>query len=342
MSTAKKVVVLGDMRDIHHHGCEAVMAQVQRGLAQAGLPPQLILPGLDWKAAGSTCSEADLVVINGEGALHDSRPSVSEVLELADQRHRDGRPTALINSSWFNNDDTLTKRLNAFSLVALRESRSHATVAAAGVNCRMVPDLAISEALDCKPRLPDVSANGFMVSDSTRPEITRQLERLASHRNWRYLPALARPIEQRPSAKSRRIHRHVQLAGWLGPLARITLSPRYRAHCIGVATVDEYCRALASVRGVVTGRFHTVCFALGLEVPMLIVASNTPKIESVLADAGLDLSRRVVNRSALESISEVPPFSAEELSSLRKFLERTRAAQRELFCSLRELGMKSS
>jgi polysaccharide pyruvyl transferase WcaK-like protein len=93
---------------------------------------------------------------------------------------------------------------------------------------------------------------------------------------------------------------------------------------------------------VVTGRFHTACFALGLEVPMLIVASNTPKIESVLTDAGLDLSRRVVKLSELESIVEVPPFSAAELSSLRRFLESTRAAHRELFSSLRELVGRTS
>jgi polysaccharide pyruvyl transferase WcaK-like protein len=247
----------------------------------------------------------------------------------------------LINSSWFRNDEHLTKRLDAFELVALRESQSHATVAAEGVTCRMVPDLAISEAIDCKTRLTNAPTSGFMVSDSTRPEITRQLERFSSKRGWRYLPVLARPVERRPSAKSRRIHRRVQMAGLFGPLARIFLTPRYRAHCLGVTTPEEYCRALAGVRGVVTGRFHTACFALGLEVPMMVVASNTPKIESVLGDAGLDTSRRVVNLAELDKISEVPPISEAELGALRSFLDATRNAHRELFSSLRKLVVRS-
>jgi len=342
MNTAKKIVVLGDMRDIHHHGCEAVMAQVQRGLTRVGLPPQLILPGLDWKAAGSACREADLVVINGEGALHHSRPSVSGVLELAEQRRKDGRPTALINSSWFHNDEDLTKRLGAFDLVALRESQSHVTVAAAGVNCRMVPDLAISEAFDSQSKWGGVERSGFMVSDSTRPEVTWKLEFFADRRGWDYLPVLARPVELRPSAKSHRIHQRVRLVDRFGPFARIFLSARYRAHCAGVASVDEYCGALARVSGVLTGRFHTACFALGLEVPMLIVASNTPKIESVLTDAGLDLSRRIVKLPELKHIVEVPPFSDAELSSLQKFLETTRAAHQELFSALQQLATKGS
>ena len=75
---------------------------------------------------------------------------------------------------------------------------------------------------------------------------------------------------------------------------------------------------------------------------MLVVASNTPKIESALSDAGLDLSHRVVNLSELENILEVPPFSGEELSSLRRFLETTRAAQHELFSVLQEMVSKTS
>jgi polysaccharide pyruvyl transferase WcaK-like protein len=91
------------------------------------------------------------------------------------------------------------------------------------------------------------------------------------------------------------------------------------------------------VRGVVTGRFHTACFALGLEVPMVVVASNTPKIEAVLADAGLDLARRVVPSTELDSVRDVPPFTPEEALSLRRFLEATRAAHRAMFSDLQSL-----
>jgi len=337
MSASPSVVILGDMRDLHHHGCEAVMAQMHSGLAQVGLMPTRVLPGLEWKSAAQDCGEAGLVVINGEGALHDSQPVIRELLELAELRRNAGRPTALINFSWFRNDGALTKRLAAFDLVAVRDPQSRAELDAHGVGCHLVPDLAIAQALQWRAQHAAPPTAGFMVSDSTKPELTRELRRFAEAQQWRYLPVLARPVEQRPGAKSRKIHRRCQWARWLGPFAGVVLSPRYHAHLVGLPTLDEYCAAVAGARGVVTGRFHTVCLALGLEVPLLAIASNTPKIESLLTAAGLDPKRRVIAAAELGHITTVPAYDATELASLRRFLEATRAQQTDLFRSIAAL-----
>jgi polysaccharide pyruvyl transferase WcaK-like protein len=46
-------------------------------------------------------------------------------------------------------------------------------------------------------------------------------------------------------------------------------------------------RITEGTRVVVAARFHGVCFCMKLGVPFLAIASNTPKIEGMLADAGL-------------------------------------------------------
>jgi polysaccharide pyruvyl transferase WcaK-like protein len=337
-ATAPSVVVLGDMRDLHHHGCSAVMCQLANGLAGVGLPPDLFVPGLDWNAARTACLTASLVVINGEGALHHSRPAIAQILALAEARRALGRPTALVNSSWFDNDPALTRRLSAFDLVVLRDPQSLRAVGEAGVAASLVPDLAIRQALRFhEGRSTAAAATGLMVSDSTKPKLTRQLTRLAATRGWTYLPVLARPDEVRPGAKSRKIRQRYQFARLLGPLARHVLSPRHHAHLVGEPTLDAYCRRLAAAEGVVTGRFHTVCLALGLRVPLLAVASNTPKIEALLTDAGLDLSRRVLAPEKLAAITGVPAYTAAESAALDTFLSRADHAYADLFARIRSL-----
>ncbi|AKC81722.1 hypothetical protein IMCC26134_01095 [Verrucomicrobia bacterium IMCC26134] len=329
------VLVLGDMRDLHHHGCSAVMHQLADGLAGVGLAPDTFVSGLDWELQREACLAASLVVINGEGALHHSRPAIAQILALAEARRALGRPTALVNSSWFENEPALTRRLPAFDLVVLRDPQSLRAVTDEGISASLVPDLAIRQAL--RFDVGRSAAAGVMVSDSTKPNLTRQLTRLAAERGWSYLPVLARPDEVRPGAKSRKIHRRYRFARLLGPLARHVISPRYHAHLVGEPTLDAYCRRLAAAEGVVTGRFHTVCLALGLRVPFLAVASNTPKIEALLTDAGLDLSRRVVSPDKLFNVTEVPCYTAAESAALDKFLSCAEQAYTELFARIRGL-----
>jgi hypothetical protein len=332
------VVVLGDTRDLHHHGCEAVMSALIGGLAAKGMAPDEVITGHHWKARPDSCRKARLLVINGEGSLHHNRPVIHELLEIAGLRRVDGLPTALVNSSWFANDPSLTARLSVFDLVALREARSHGEVSAADVPCILAPDLALREGISRAKERPSEPAGPVMVSDSTRVGDTRLLRSLAARRGWRYLPVLYPPELPRAGAKSRKIWRKCRLARRLGPLARWLVSARYHAHLAGVAGLDAYCGALAGSAGVVTARFHTVCLCIGLGVPFVAVSSNTPKIEALLEDAGLDVGRRMISRDSLDGVSGVPAFTAGELEALERFTNRTALAHEDLFARLGRLA----
>ena len=328
-------VILGDTRDLHHHGCEAVLHQLITGLTEVGLPPAAVLHGMEWEPYSDTCLQAPLVVLNGEGALHHARPVVESVLTLAEKRRAAGLPTALVNASWFANTPEQTRRLAAFDLVALRDGESRRAVRAENIETLNAPDLAIRQAMQWRAAHSAAAGTEVpTVSDSTRPEITKQLRAFAAQRGWKYLPVLYPPKAPRPGAKSRKIFRKLRLAKMLGPLARVLLSPRYHAHLAGVPDMDAYCAALSSHRGALAGRFHTVCYCLGLRIPIAALASNTPKIESLLTDAGLDTARRMI---ALSSLTDIPPFTAAEAAALDQFLTNAEQEYTTLFRRLRLL-----
>lgn len=297
------------------------MAELTDGLACHGLRAAHVLAGLKWRDKREICESADLVVINGEGALHHDRPAVAEVIGLAKLRNAAGKTTVLLNTSWFQNAPERSRDLGAFSLVAARESVSAGKIAEdGGLVPMLVPDLAIAYAARSGVRYQ--GGGSVMVSDSTKPERTKELRRVAASHGWEYLPVLAYPETPRPGEKSRKIVQRARMARCLGALAPILLGTRYHAHAVGVADTLDYLQRLAASGGVVTGRFHTVCFALAMGVPFVAVASNTPKIEAIIRDAGLDPKKRVLPVEELRKLDGVRAYDAQESAALEEFARR--------------------
>lgn len=332
----RKVLVLGDTRDIYHYGCEAVIRQLLMGLENSGITPTCVAAGLNWSAQAEDFLNADLVVINGEGALHHDRPTVAGVLDLAIRRRELSRPTALINTSWFSNSPDNTRRLAAFDLIAMRDPLSFREVTSYGLECIGAPDLAIRES--CTFKADDIIlCEKFMVSDSTCTEITRILRGLAKKRGWDYLPILYTPARARPGRKSRKIFAKIGFARALGPLAEWLMSPRYHAHLAGAQNLPSYMNALRQSGGVITGRFHTACLCIGLGVPFVAVGSNTDKIRSLLLDAGLAPDKRMVSVDSLGAIKDIPSFTALEIESLKSFRRESEIRFQTLFDAIRNL-----
>lgn len=332
----RNVMVLGDTRDIHHHGCEAVLRQLLLGLENSGIIPTRVVAGMDWSAHAGEFLKADLVVINGEGGMHHDRPIVAGILDLASRRKELSLPTALVNTSWFANSPANTRRLAAFDLIALRDPLSRRELSPYGLDCLDAPDLAIREA--CTFAAADIVPGGkFMASDSTRTEITKQLRSHAKKRGWDYLPILYPPASPRPGKKSRKIHAKIRLARAIGPLAGYLISPRYHAHLAGAPDLPAYMNALRRSGGVLTGRFHTACLCIGLGVPFVAVGSNTDKIRSLLLDAGLDPGTRMPPTEHLEAINAIPPFTAPEMESLATFRRESEVRFQKLFTAIRNL-----
>ena len=332
------VVVLGDTRGLYHHGCEAVLSGLSDGLASVGLPIDQTVQELDWERERDLCLEAELLVVNGEGSLHHDRDSVEQVLRLGEARASLGRKTVLINSSWFANSPDHTARLATFSLVAARDSRSASEMATGGAQTIWAPDLAIRTA---QAFATPTRGLGVLVGDSTRPGLTTQLGDLAKRQGWPRISILKPAIEAKPGAKAAKIRRRYRWARALGPLGRALVSERYRSHLDGLPDIASYAKALSAHAGVVTGRFHTVCFCIGLGIPFLAIASNIPKIEDLIRDAGLDPAQRIIEPEKLADVQSVPDFSPAERTALESFLTQAEARYQTLFASIARVAAKA-
>lgn len=330
------VIVLGDTRDIYHHGCEAVITELCSALARVGLTPKHLVPGLNWRHLGSSCEDADLVVINGEGSLHHDRPIIDEVIALAKSRKMRGKATVLLNTSWYSNAPQRSCELIEFSRVFVRESTSAEQILHdGGPTVDIVPDLAIAHALRGGFRY---SGHGrFMVSDSTKEDRTKRLMRLARKRGWEYLPILGYPTTARTGFKAQKIFRKARIAARLGRFAPFLLGPRYYSHAIGKAETNDYLARLTLSKGVVTGRFHTVCFSIALGVPFVAISSNTPKIESIIKDSGLNAAKRLLSIDHLSSLYKIPPYDDSELCALQTYCNKVIQAEDALFESIAKL-----
>ncbi|MGE9268494.1 MAG: hypothetical protein ACQKBY_10380, partial [Verrucomicrobiales bacterium] len=150
---------------------------------------------------------------------------------------------------------------------------------------------------------------------------------LAKARSWRRESVLAWPEEALPGKKARKIHARCRFYRALGPLGRFLADERYGAHLRGARDLAEYAER---VRGaaLVTARFHALCFALAWRQPFLVAASNTGKIQALLADVGLE--KRLVAAEALAELGEVPAWTPEEERDLADFLENVPTAQGEM------------
>lgn len=324
--TGPRVAILNDTATRHHHGCTRVMANLVAGIAGAGMTVAARIPArADWPrdaAMRAALVAADLVVINGEGTLHDGAPLGARLLEVTEVRA--GRPVALVNALWQDNPPGWNRYLPGLALVAARDSRSAVALAAAGARgVRWMPDLSLAAPAGVAPR----PRAGLIVGDSVRMEARQALSRAAQHLGAEVMPTktLAGRLWRLPPARAALWR--VYTGTWRGPVPRFTLAPDAAA----------YLDRLAGAAGHVTGRFHGVCLSMLTETPFLALGSVTAKVEVLLSDAGLGRGR-LISPDDLATLREVPPFSPAELAAIRAFRAQAAAEAARLFADLRGLA----
>ncbi|MDQ8209171.1 polysaccharide pyruvyl transferase family protein [Coraliomargarita sp. SDUM461003] len=122
-----------------HFGCQIVGQVYREQFKRVGLDLVLSLPKVfDRETFDTRLSEVDLIVVNAEGSIHHGRNF--HLLELA--KHY---PCVLLNGVFQENPSC--DALSAFHMITMRESLSCAEVKAAGVECRVVPDMIFASSL---------------------------------------------------------------------------------------------------------------------------------------------------------------------------------------------------
>lgn len=333
MTTADRprVVVMNDTSGRSHHGCARVMRLLLQGLSKEGLQVTARSPARhDWAGdAGflAALSQADLVVINGEGTLHHGRPAGARLLSVLDHPARGSRPVAVVNALWQDNPESWDAQLARCALVAARDARSRAAMATAGLAARLVPDLSLSDGAAPQPG----PRHGLIVGDSVRHSARRALA-LAARRLG--AEALV-PTKTRRSAMWRRWPTGPLLSALYHGASPIGLPPLRLA-----ADEAGYLSVLGHADMHLTGRFHAICLSIVTATPVLAVGSNSWKIEALLAEAGLD-ARRLIPLEALPDLEPtdlIRPYTAEETAGMAGFLTHAKAEAATLFRDLAALA----
>lgn len=274
-----KVVILNDTAPDMHHGCTRVMRLLTEGLLRHGMTIMARSPvHHDWETDQTICdalARADLIVINGEGTLHHGKPTAARLLRVTEVAG--DVPVALVNALYQDNPRDWAKWLNRLSYISTRDSRSADAIAAVtGRRPVVVPDLTLSARIG-----PTSRTAAVVYGDSVKRDVSDALALRAHRHQHPFVPSLSALKRMKGStALGRRIR------GWwmARHMARTLAAHPTMRLC---PTEAAYADRIASTSLHVTGRFHGVCYAMAAGVPFLAVASNSWKIEALVADAGL-------------------------------------------------------
>lgn len=340
-----KAVILNDTRGDNHFGCFRVMRIIEENLARRGIAViGRSLVRNDWERDRgflARLSEADLVVVNGEGTLHHGHRQGERLLRIAEHPARGHKPVALINAIYQQNPESWKAYLDRIDLVSARDSLSAAEISRlTGRQCGFVPDLSLAEG--ALPS-PGIARTRLLIGDCVETRTRLALRALTGiDANARFLPILkglkpSKPHHPTPFRQMREayIWFNARCSQW--------------RHGNIEFNRDEagFIRSLMTARLHVTGRFHAVCFCLFTGTPFLAVESNSWKIAALLEDFGLGTHRIVPvgEITARLTSGEDFAFSEEEKTRIVAGLERCRQGAGDLFdriAALAHAGRKAA
>jgi len=289
-----RAALFNDTSHDRHFGCDLVVAEVDRRLAQVGVKPVWRhYVEDDWRTSPEIVSstlDVDVVVVNGEGTIHDCAtwPRGARLCRVGLYAKRDLRvPSFLINATIHAIDDKAAQLLRSFNRIFVRDSASQNELRGFGIDSTVVPDITLSADL---PKAEGRS--GYCYSGNVKKDSGAQLAARGKSENMPFVCVKKEEYGDAPFAP--------------GPL--------------------DYARQLSSYELMLTGRFHVVTFCLATETPFVAVESNTPKISSLLHDI-FGSAERVISDEEIASVdlSRFARWSDSEISKLRTF----RAAAKE-------------
>lgn len=327
--TRPVAVILNDTSTRYHHGCARVMRLLVAGLEAAGITVGLrIAARKDWardRAALTAIRSAAVIVINGEGTLHDGAAQGERLLAVTEAAP--DVPVALVNALWQDNPPDWASRLGKAALVAARDSRSAAEMATLlGRPVHWLPDLSLS----AHGPAGQAARAGIIVGDSVRAEKRRALGHAAQRLGATCLPTKTLTARVWQNAAARQLLWRAYHGIWTGPMPRFALAP----------DEDRYLHDLAGAETHITGRFHGICLSMVTETPFLALASKTSKVETLLTDAGLGTERLITEEdlARLTPALAQRPFSGHEIAAIRAFRARAAAEAARLFADIRDVA----
>lgn len=344
----KRAVVLNDTSWEHHHGCAKVMANLRDGLASSGIDIASSFPvGKDWRKDKRICadiSSCDILVVNGEGTIHDDTAMAQSLVASGEFATKWGVPAILINSTWHSNSLELAEKARFFKNIYVRESRSQAELAKNGVKSAVVPDLTF---MSCKESLSDELREGVIVTDSVYNDISEKLYCTSkNHNDIDFIPLLA-PFKIRETS-GKFIEKYIKYKIYGLVSEQLEALGLVRQHYISMRyvlpSVEDILNAFLSHKLVVCARFHGLCFALQTLTPFVAIGSNSHKVEGILEDVGLAeggiLTADEIDLDFMEFMSN-KGFTSQEIQLICSYNSEAKIKIKEMFSAIASIASES-
>ena len=328
-----KTLLVNDTRSARHVGCELVIRNSLSECTRVGLQivgtvstancKQSLQPVLE-------STEFDLLLVNGEGSMHHDRPVPTHICEAAKWANEHGKRVVLYNSLWFKNQ-ALNAYLKHFDLIYCRDNASADAIRAAGHECTTVPDMifatstTLPEIIEEEPDHDDHHHHGgdehgqpvdlspyeqILVIDSIDRKTSERLSKLANHNGLPFM--------------------HMDKIGWERLRKRWFI--RTGAYADKPSYLPKFLHAVADANRVISGRFHGTCLAMVFGKPVVSFQSNTPKLEALHRDIGLDPSLVLTKpKRSLAEIERAFEALTPEQARINSYVDDSRKAITGMF-----------
>jgi hypothetical protein len=309
-----KVAVFNDTHATRHFGCECVMSQIEHLFSNAKLDIIHSHPlRSDWrtsKQALSAIKDADIIVVNGEGTIHHDGRRAAVLSQLGPHCSALKKPIYLINATILENGSEIVENLRHFTHIWVRETDSAAFLRRHGIAHSVLPDLTFTAPF--KRRKAPILTQKLFVDSVDNPA----LEKLAS-----FAESYNAPLWTMKHGKLGNGIAHIPQTQPDGKL----LLPAKKMQVL--RNPNDFGNLLRSAEHLITGRFHSVTFAIKMGVPFHAFPSNTRKIEATIADISLSPDR------ILDFNQECPdllPFSDFENAAITAYIQNANSKTQEM------------
>ncbi|WP_186171480.1 polysaccharide pyruvyl transferase family protein [Vibrio chagasii] len=327
-----KVFIVNDTVSEMHHGCSRVMNNLRKLINYSGGIVVGSSPvGLDWRRSEKIKQlmlDSDLVIVNGEGSIHHDSSAGVPLLDVGLFCKPYGVKTALVNALFQDMTLVRDEQLAAFDFISVRDSLSKNQIEKYGVEVKLLPDLTFYSKSKNNQKSSKKNDSVWMYTCSVNIEKSVSLYQ-ASKRclsSSIYEPVIYGKGDWESNVGKNSIVQKFKAFGLknfslkvygrlIAKLKSGEINP-YSATCLH----NQYEDNLEQVDFLVSGRFHSVCFAINLGLPFVALSSNSHKIEALVKDFGLSKDRIINDVSDLDKV-KYKPFTEEEKDNITQKLK---------------------
>ncbi|MDH6268496.1 hypothetical protein M2360_003902 [Rhizobium sp. SG_E_25_P2] len=282
----------------HHAGCKLVMSQINAHLVRHGMQ---VVGWVNETIGFNSVLEVDpnldgvdAIVINGEGTFHDNAPRSINLLLLCEKlKSHFNKKIIFINGLWQNNNAFMTKVLEGFDMISVRDQRSLSEISRK-TQVSYNPDMTWS----CSFARKSAPGKDVAIIDCIYEDKGRKLMELAIESGKDYW---------------------VMGAYYKNVFAMLKADRRLPM----VATTGE---EFGDYRSVVTGRYHGACLALISGCSVMYTPSNSHKTEAMFDEIGLS------NKEfQFDGPLDIEPYSQDERRRVEEFRSNAASSIDALF-----------